>query len=79
MKKLLALALAILMLLSAMTAASAETLTEYPREETMYLFMGMGALPSTLNPLVAGESGWPTGTAHGRTRAAGLRFLYRQR
>ena len=63
MKKLLALALAILMLLSAMTAASAETLTEYPREETMYLFMGMGALPSTLNPLVAGESGWPTGTS----------------
>ncbi len=64
MRKLLALLLSVLMLFSAVSLASAEdALTEYPREETMYLFMGMGALPSTLNPLVAGESGWPTGTA----------------
>lgn len=61
MKKLLALVLAVMMLLSA--TAMAGEITEYPREETIYLFMGMGALPSTLNPLAAGESGWPTGTA----------------
>ena len=42
MRKLLALLLSVLMLFSAVSLASAEdALTEYPREETMYLFMGM--------------------------------------
>lgn len=56
---LLALALALTMLLS--SVASAE-MTEYPREETVYYFSGMGVLPSTFNPL-AGDPSWPVGSA----------------
>jgi peptide/nickel transport system substrate-binding protein len=63
MRKLLSMILILCLVVGVVSFANAEPLTEYPREETIYLFMGMGALPSTLNPLAAGESGWPTGTS----------------
>lgn len=39
---------------------SSGNLTQFPREESLYYFSGMGTLPSSFNPL-SGSPSWPTG------------------
>ena len=71
MKKFLATLLAAAMLCTAIavpavaesTEAAQETaaVTEFPRNETLYYFSGMGVLPSSFNPFVSSGGEWPAG------------------
>ena len=35
--------------------------TQFPREESLYFFSGMGVLPVSFNPLVGAGGEWPAG------------------
>lgn len=58
-RKLLAILLSLVMLTGmAGISAGAETVTEFPRDETIMIFTGMSAVPTSMNPM-SGDTNWP--------------------